>query len=249
MASQYTGSIQDHRSLRELREAIEARGRVGLAVLRAECDKLVRRSPNTPGASGTRGPALLSARPARDLRRALLRGHRLVREVPGARPLRGYSVAGAVRPDGSAGHRRAAAGRSRQLHRLRGPLELHLSDRARGRSHPAGRLARGRRTVHGVPGGVAGRPPHPLAVEPRVHDAGRVSREGPEEIPDPSRYVSVQARRGPVRERRSAGRPDVPRAEPGRRKHLRRLHRRRPARPFHHLARRRSRCLAVRQPG
>jgi FG-GAP-like repeat/ASPIC and UnbV len=41
MASQYTGSIQDHRSLRELREAVLARGRVGLAVSRAECDKLV----------------------------------------------------------------------------------------------------------------------------------------------------------------------------------------------------------------
>ncbi len=40
MANQYTGSIQDQQSLRELREAIEARGRVGLAVMRAECDKL-----------------------------------------------------------------------------------------------------------------------------------------------------------------------------------------------------------------
>ena len=51
MASQYTGSIQDHRSLRELREALQARGRVGLAVLRAECDKLERWRPNTAGAS------------------------------------------------------------------------------------------------------------------------------------------------------------------------------------------------------
>src|SRR5271166_3167877 len=41
VASQYTGSIQDHRSLRELREALLARGRVGLAVSRAACDKLV----------------------------------------------------------------------------------------------------------------------------------------------------------------------------------------------------------------
>ena len=37
-------------------------------------------------------------------------------------------------------------------------------------------------------------------------------------------------------------------AEPGRRQHLRRLHRRRPARPLHDLARRRPRRLAVRQP-
>ena len=41
VASEYTGSIQDHRSLSELREALNARGRVGLAVLQAECDKLV----------------------------------------------------------------------------------------------------------------------------------------------------------------------------------------------------------------
>ena len=40
MASQYTGSIANHESLNELREAIQARGRVGLAVLRSECDRL-----------------------------------------------------------------------------------------------------------------------------------------------------------------------------------------------------------------
>ena len=48
MAASYTGSIQDHRSLRELREAIQARGRVGLATLRAECDRL-RIGSQTPG--------------------------------------------------------------------------------------------------------------------------------------------------------------------------------------------------------
>ncbi len=59
MASEYTGSIQDSRSLRELREAIQARGRVGLATLRAECDQSPRRSPNTHGGTGSGGPALL----------------------------------------------------------------------------------------------------------------------------------------------------------------------------------------------
>jgi len=49
MAIQYTGSIQDARSLNELREAIKARGRVGLATLRAECDSL-RVGPRTPQA-------------------------------------------------------------------------------------------------------------------------------------------------------------------------------------------------------
>jgi hypothetical protein len=40
IASQYTGSIQDYRSLGNLREAILARGRVGLATLQTECNKL-----------------------------------------------------------------------------------------------------------------------------------------------------------------------------------------------------------------
>ncbi len=49
IAIEYTGSIQDQRSLNELREAIKARGRVGLATLRAECDSL-RVGPQTPQA-------------------------------------------------------------------------------------------------------------------------------------------------------------------------------------------------------
>ena len=44
-----------------------------------------------------------------------------------------------------------------------------------------GGLARGGPVVHRLPGGLARRPPRPLAAEPRLHDAGRVSREGPAE--------------------------------------------------------------------
>jgi hypothetical protein len=40
MAIEYSGSIHDPLSLSDLRESIEARGRVGLAVLRSECERL-----------------------------------------------------------------------------------------------------------------------------------------------------------------------------------------------------------------
>ena len=61
MASQYTGSIHDPRSLGDLREAVQARGRVGLAVLRAECDEL-RIGPRTaPSKSRTRAGSGASA--------------------------------------------------------------------------------------------------------------------------------------------------------------------------------------------
>ena len=76
------------------------------------------------------------------------------------------------------------------------------------------------------------------------------------EYPDkvPPRYlipvdaVPLEARPGAVRERRDPRRPDRAGARPGRRLHLRRLHRRRPPRPLHDLVRRRPRGLAVRQP-
>ena len=95
------------------------------------------------------------------------------------------------------------------------------------------------RVVHRVPRGVARRPARPLAAEHRLHDAGRVSGEGPAAVPDPARAVPLEARRGPVRERRDPGRPERAGARPGRRQHLRRLQRRRPPRPLHDLVRRR----------
>ena len=103
--------------------------------------------------------------------------------------------------------------------------------------------------VHRVPRRVARRPPRPLAAEHRLHDAGRVPGQGPAAVPDPDSSRSA-------RSSTSAGsrtwRPLVGLIgrgpEPGRRQHLRRLHRRRPARPLHHLARRRPGRLALRQP-
>ncbi len=117
-----------------------------------------------------------------------------------------------------------------------------------GRPCGAAGLARGDRTFHGVSRMDSRRPPRPLAAEHRVHDAGRVPGKGPAAFPDPDRPVPLEARHGPVRERRDAGRPGVQGPEPGRRQHLRRLHRRRPPRPLHDLVRRRPRRLAVRQP-
>ena len=84
--------------------------------------------------------------------------------------------------DGPAGHQRPAPGRAGQLHRLRRPVELHLPDRPRGGPHPAGGLARGGPVVHRLPRRVARRPPRPLAAEHRLHDARRVSGQGPAAI-------------------------------------------------------------------
>jgi FG-GAP-like repeat/ASPIC and UnbV len=47
VASSFSGSIGNHQSLTELRDAIRARGQVGLAVLRSECERL-RLGPQTP---------------------------------------------------------------------------------------------------------------------------------------------------------------------------------------------------------
>ena len=58
----------------------------------------------------------------------------------------------------------------------------------------------------GVPRAAARGPGRPLALERRLHDPGRVSRQGPAGLPDPARAVPLDARHRPVRERRAAGR-------------------------------------------
>ena len=76
--------------------------------------------------------------------------------------------------------------------------------------------------------------------------------EHPDKVPPefllPASLFRSKTRRRPVRECCVTGRPDHARTEPGRRKYLRRLHRRRLARPFHHVARRRPGSFPVRQP-
>ena len=76
--------------------------------------------------------------------------------------------------------------------------------------------------------------------------------EYPEKVP-PAYLIPLDGFRskldvGPVRECRAAGRPGRQGPEPGRRQHLRRFQRRRPARPVHDLDRRRLGGLAVHQP-
>ena len=80
---------------------------------------------------------------------------------------------------------------------------------------PAGGLARGRQAVHRVPAEGARRSPGPLAAQPGLHDAGRISRQGPARIPDPARQVPFEDGCRPLRERRTAGGPGGARAQPG----------------------------------
>ena len=129
-----------------------------------------------------------------------------------------------------------------------GPSSCIFPIARRGRPHQAVGLARGGRMVLGVSRRMARRPAYPLAAQHRRHDARRLSGQGPASLPDPGRPVPLQARPRAVRERRDQGRPDRAGARPGRRLHLRRLHRRRPPRYLHDLVRRRPWCLAVRQP-
>ncbi len=68
---------------------------------------------------------------------------------------------------------------------------------------------------------------------------GEYPDKGPAAVPDPARPLSLEGRRGPVRNVASlVGLTDAG-AEPGRRQHLRRLQRRRSPRPVHDFARRR----------
>ena len=248
MATQFTGSIHDHRSLRELREAIQARGRVGLAVVAGRVRPAPHRSADTPGRRSPGGPAFLSARPARDVRRPIPRGHRLVAEVPGDRPPR--EIPSRDRAD---------------LMALLGIVALRRGEvdnciACVGPSSCIFPIAR--EAVHTQPAGsreavewftaYLDEWPGDLRVRWLLNIAYMTLGEYPDKVPPqyliPLDAVPLEARRGPVRERGAAGRPDVAGPEPGRRQHLRRLHRRRPARPLHDLARRRPRGLALRQP-
>ena len=126
------------------------------------------------------------------------------RDQPGPRRARG----GPEPAHGRAGDHRHAARRDRELPGVRRPVELHFPDRSRGRPPQSGGLARGDPVVQPLPRVVAARPADPLALEHRLHDAGRVPRKGPVAVPDPGRVIPLGGRRGPVYECRLARRPD-----------------------------------------
>ena len=94
--------------------------------------------------------------------------------------------------------------------------------------------------------------PGDLRIRWLLNIAAMTLGEYPDKVP-PRFLIPV----GPFRSKLDLGRfenvatqrrPDRAGARPGRRLYLRRLHRRRPPRRLHHLVRRRSRRLAVRQP-
>ena len=107
------------------------------------------------------------------------------------------------RLDGRAGDHRPAAGRDRELPRVRRPVELHLPDRPRGRPHAA-RRARARRSGGSPP--TSTNAPGDLRVRWLLNIAYMTLGEYPDKVP-PRYLIPVdrfrsKARRGPVRERR-----------------------------------------------
>ncbi len=147
--------IRDRGSLQELREAVRGRGRRGIATLARAVRPASARLPadygpdhrrsfrsNSRSASFTRTKANSSKPPPGSRRRWRRPGlERRGRDPQSAK--------------GDAGDHRPAAGRGRELPRMRRPVELHLPDRPRGRPSEPGRLARGGEVVHRVPRGVA----------------------------------------------------------------------------------------------
>ena len=221
IARQFSAPIHDPGSLRELRAAVEMRALLGLAVLTAESDSI---------RIGIRAPKEEIATAARLLHQIGLlnlyegrysEASASIRKALEARPPRRYPDARSGSKDRSARNRRAPQGRGGEWSREPAGTRLDFSGAARGGSQFTGGLARGRRVVHVLPSGVAGRSPRSLAAEHRLHEAGRVSRQGTRPIPHSARHIPICARCGPVRERGESGRTDLDAPEPSRRECLR----------------------------
>ena len=147
------------------------------------------------------------------------------------------------KPDqGGAGYRRHAARRDRELPRVRGPVELYLSDRQPGPASES-RPARARRSS-GSPS-FWRHSPRDLRVIWLLNIAYMTLGEHPEKVPPqyliPTGVVSLDGRGRAVRECCASRRAGRARPESGGRQHFRRFQRRQPARPLHHVARCRTR--------
>ena len=233
MTAQFTDKVRDEGSLREYREAISRR---------AERAKAQLRERSSPGSVSTRSRrSTRHCRPSGSTRQlafvALYEGDHdeaaaWLEEGAGALEDAGRAGLGPGAHDGPAGHQRPAPGRAGQLHRLRRPVELHLPDRPRGGPHPAGGLARGGRWFTAY----LDEWPGDLRVRWLLNIAAMTLGEYPDKVPP--RYLIPVA---PFRSKPDLGRFEnvatlvglvARRARPGRRLHLRRLHRRRPPRLF-----------------
>ena len=186
----FTGPIRDPGSLQELREAVRGRGRRGIAALRAKYNRLGLDVPSTRQQVDDRLKLEKSIGLLYMYEGRFTEATAWIEKV--LTPSRGDAPVGPDRPDGCTGNHRHAPGRDRELPGVRRPVELHLPDRPRGRSSEPGGLARGRPVVHRLPRRVAAGPAGHLAVEHRLHDAGRVPRQGPAAIPDPDRPVPLK---------------------------------------------------------
>ena len=249
MASQYTGSIKDHRSLRELREAIQARGRVGLAVSRAECDQLV---------IGAQTPREQLAQAGRVwYQRGLLEmyeGRFSEASTSFQKSLeigRSAGIPSRVRADLMAllGIVALRRGEVDNCIECVGPSSciFPIAREAVHTQQAGSREAIERFTAY------LEEWPGDIRIRWLLNLAYMTLGEYPEKVPQkyliPLDTFQSKLDVGRFENVAPLGRPDRPRTESGWRKRLRRLHRRRPARPLHHLARCRSGGLAVRQPG
>ncbi len=190
----YTGPMGDGRSLPEIREAVKARASRGLAALQAQYDQIHLDSP----------PSGLPLREAIRVERSIAALHMHEGRFGEAttwlkkvlEPSQSPEVPTGLRADvhvllGIAALRK---GEVENCLECVGPSSCIFPIAREAVHRAAGGLARGDQAVHGLPGGVARRPAGPLAPEHRLHDAGRVSREGPAGIPDPARPIPVEAR-------------------------------------------------------
>ena len=246
----FAAPIHDPTSLQELRESVRGRGRRGIAALKAKYER------NHAGFS-----ADARAAPGADRARAV---DRLPLHVRGELPRgRAHGSSGRSRTAGTRSCRRPIRQRLRAVLGIvamrRGEVEncvecvgassciFPIASEAVHRNQAGSREAVKWFTAY------LEESPRDLRIIWLLNIVAMTLGEYPDKVPPqyltPGRAAPPGRRPGPVRECGVARRADRPGPEPGGRQHLRRLQRRRAARPVHHLARRRPRRLALRQPG
>ena len=238
-AVRFMAPIKDLGSLQELREAIRGRGRRALAALRADYEQL---SLDTKSGSEQ---ILKKVELEQSIGFVHMYDGRFLEATSWLEKALETSRRGELSSDdsepaqGRAGDRRHAAGRDRELPRVLGPSScIFPIAREAVHQNPAG----SREAIKWFTAYLE-ESPRDLRVLWLLNIAYMTLGEYPEKVP-PQYLIPPEPFRSKVDVGRFEnvalrGRPGRARPEPGRRQHLRRLQRRRPARPLHDLARRR----------